>query len=68
MGMFGGGDSDEKYDDYLKDGSMFGKMDRSEWEQRERRAQEIASGEVMGTFERDEKIWERVKEIQEGKK
>jgi hypothetical protein len=59
-------DKDERYQDYLEsDGSMFGKMDKDEWDQIDKQAEEIVSGETMGTFQRDERVWERVKKIKE---
>ena len=67
MGLFSGGDDDDRYDDYLKDGSMFGKMDRQEWQSIQDRAKEIDSGLVLGTFERDERVWEEVKRLREQK-
>lgn len=60
--MFGR-DSDDEYDEYLKDGSMMGAMDKDEWDRREERAQDIATGLSSGMFESDEDIWERVKQI-----
>jgi hypothetical protein len=65
MGMFGGKDDDEEYFDYLKEGSMFGKKDREEWQSKRDRAREIASGLVSGIFERDEEVWEEVEKIKE---
>ncbi len=65
MSMFGK-DRDEEYQDYLNgDGSMFGKMDRQEFDSIKDRALEIHTGLTMGTFERDEKVWEEVKKLKE---
>lgn len=66
MGIFNGKDIDEEYKDYLnEDGSIFGKMDREEFDRIKNRAKEIADGTFLGTFERDENIWEEVKKIKE---
>jgi hypothetical protein len=67
MGFLGGRDREERYKEYLEEGSMFGKKDFEEWSKIEDQAEEIASGLVQGTFTRDEKIWKRVKEIKEKK-
>lgn len=57
-----GKDKEERYKDYLDSG---GKKDSEEWNRIENAAEDIASGWVVGTFCRDEEIWERVKEIRE---
>lgn len=55
------GDDDEELQD---DGPMFGGSERREERARKlERAKEIASGLVLGTFERDEEVWEMVKEL-----
>jgi hypothetical protein len=59
-------DVDEMYDEYLeKEGSMFGKMDKQEFERKVERAEEIASGFASGLFERDEEVWEHVRRIKD---
>ena len=59
-------DRDERYQEYLEsDGSMFGKMDREEFDRIEDQAEEIASGLTMGTFNKDERVWDRVRQIKE---
>jgi hypothetical protein len=60
-------DRDERYKDYCEDTNMFARKDFEEWSRIETRAEEIASGLVMGTFDRDEAVWKRVKEIEDGK-
>lgn len=61
MSIFGKRDDDELEDD---DCSMFGGADRYEEKKRKmERAKEIASGITMGTFERDEEVWDMVKKI-----
>ncbi len=62
MGFFGD-DSDSEYQTYLEDGSMFGKMDRDEWDQIQERAMEISTGFSNGVFEKDERVWEQVRRI-----
>lgn len=73
MGFFGLGD-DGWEEDYLSgkdDGPCFpcsaATEERSEREIRLRTAKDIASGISMGTFERDEKIWELVSRLKEEK-
>ena len=54
--------------DYLNDddGPMFGGAERREERERKlERAKEIASGLVLGTFERDEEIWDLTKRIKD---
>lgn len=59
-------DDDEAYQKYLEsDGSMFNKMDREEFQSIRDRAAEIHSDLVTGTFERDERVWDRVNELSE---
>lgn len=51
------------------DSGMFGGSERYEERKRQwERAKEIASGLVMGTFERDDKVWEYVNKIKETEK
>jgi len=66
MGIGFGSSFDE--DDYLNDddGSMFGASERrEERESKLRRAKEIASGLTLGTFERDDDVWDLVKKIKD---
>jgi hypothetical protein len=64
MAIFGRGWLEDNEDS--DDGPMFGGADRREEKARKKiRAKEIASGLVMGTFERDEEVWAMVKEIKE---
>lgn len=61
MGFFGDDD-----DDFQDDGPMFGASERyEERRQKLERAKEIASGLVLGTFERDEEVWQMVRDIKE---
>lgn len=62
--MFGD-DDDCEYEKYLNEGSMFGKMDREEWQNKQDRAREISSGFSSELFERDEGVWERVKKLED---
>lgn len=68
MGIFNRKDRDEEYSEYLNDRPMIGsKMDREEFNRFKNHAEEIADGTVMGTFERDEKVWDEVRKIKERK-
>lgn len=63
MRMFSGSD-DEPEDD----SSMFGGAERREEKQKKlQRAKDIADGTTMGTFERDQEVWDMVKKIKESK-
>lgn len=67
MKFFGGQDDSDNNSD--SDRPMFGASLRDESDSREsklRRAHEIASGMTMGTLERDEEVWELVRQIKEG--
>ena len=59
---------DEAGDDEIEDdGPLFGGSERiEELKSKLERAKEIASGLVMGTFERDEEVLELVRKIQNG--
>jgi hypothetical protein len=59
---------DKEYQDYLEDGSIFGKMDKQEWDGLYDRADEIDSGLASGLFERDERVWEIIKKKREHKR
>jgi hypothetical protein len=64
MSIFSRNDDDELLDDF--DGNMFAR--NSSYEERKsklERAREIHSGLVMGTFERDEEVWDFVKKLDE---
>lgn len=62
--MVGGMKDDE--DLLSDDGPMFGGAERREERVRKlERAKEIASGLVLGTFERDEEVWDLVRKIKE---
>lgn len=66
MGFLFSGDLDDEYEDAMSDRSMFNMEDKYEWMRRRERAEEIASGFSPGLFERDERIWEQVKKIEDG--
>lgn len=57
----------EKKFDGLTLNSMPNSEDREEYRRKYDRAQEIASGITMGTFERDEEVWELVTQIKDKK-
>lgn len=65
MKMFGGSDYDDEYDGPMVPSSW--RDDISEVQAKKRLAQEIADGTVMGTFCRDEEVWEMVRKIKESK-
>jgi hypothetical protein len=53
-------------DDFEDEGPMFGGSERyEERKQKLERAKEIDSGLIMGTFDKDEEIWEMVKKLKE---
>lgn len=61
MRMFGGTD-----DDFEDEGPIFGGSERADRRKEVlRRAKEIASGEVLGTFERDEEVWDMIRKLRE---
>lgn len=60
MRLFAGSDDEEEVDSCMP--MPFAKDDK---EAKRRYAQEIVDGEVMGTWCRDEEVWEMVREMRE---
>lgn len=64
MSMFGCKSDEEAYEEHLAEGSMFSRTDFQEFCSIREQAREIHSGFVSGMFQKDERVWEEVKRLE----